>query len=140
MTGQCATCGTRLPEGARSPYCLPHYLEHQKERNRAKVRAHRARERSARPPPQIQLPSDDSRKWLEDSDLGIAEPIGWISQLLAEGRSGTDPEIGEAARDGLARYDECRQEFEAWVAANPGPEGAADQWRAFFEAVRGNLQ
>jgi hypothetical protein len=140
MTGQCSTCGTPLPEGSRSPYCLPHYLEHQKERNRAKVRAHRARERAARPRPPIQLPSDQSRDWLRASDLGIAEPIDSVSELLAAGRVGSDPEIGEAVRDGLGRYDQLRDQFEAWVAQTRGHEPEADEWRAFFEAVRGSLQ
>lgn len=72
--------------------------------------------------------------------MSISEPIDWISDLLASGRAGNDPEIAETAEDALKRYDEGRQQFEAWVAQNPGPEGAADEWRAFFEAVRGSLQ
>lgn len=140
MTRQCVGCGTALPDEGRSPRCERCWIEHQKQRNRSKVQAHRARERSARPALTIQIPGDASRRWLRESDLGIAEPIDCISELLASGRDGTDLEIGEAARDGLERYDLNRQQFEEWVARSPGAEGAAAEWRAFFEAVRGTLQ
>jgi hypothetical protein len=140
MTRQCVGCGTLLPEEGRSPRCPPCWTEHEAQRNRSKVQAHREREKNARPRPPIQLPSDQSRKWLRASDLGIAEPIDWVSELLRGGRPGNDPDIGEGVRDGLERYDRLRDQFEAWVAQTRGHEPEAAEWREFFEAVRRSLQ
>ena len=141
MIRQCMTCQTVLPERARSPYCLPHYLEHQKERNRAKSRRHRERESIYHPepdaPPPGRLPNEEELEWLAWLDLGLAEPIQRIVELRAAGRTIADPEVQGLARAALERYDCLRADFDERATLRPDPQGHAAKWRGFFESIRG---
>ena len=144
MIRQCMTCQTVLPDKARSPYCLPHYLEHQKERNRAKSRRHRVRESLYHPEPDRQpqgrLPVEEELEWLAWLNLGLAEPIQRIVELRADGRTARDPEVVRLARAALERYDGLRADFEERATLRPDPQGYAAQWRGFFESIRGALR
>jgi hypothetical protein len=140
MNRQCAACGTPLPVGARSPYCLPHYLEHQKERNRAKVRAYRERARNAPPSPpnpdQPHLPTEVDLGWLDWMDSDLGRTIRRVVGMLNGGRGTDDPEVIELAGRALQRYDSIQAAIEDRARPQQGGDWQITNWRGFFESVR----
>jgi hypothetical protein len=140
MNRQCVTCGTLLPEGARSPYCLPHYLEHQKERNRAKVRAYRERARNARPTPpnpdQPRLPTEVDLGWLDWMDSELGATTRRAVELLNAGCTTDEPEVIQLAVRALHRYDSIRDAIEARARPQQGGDWQITNWGGFFESVR----
>lgn len=140
MIRQCAGCGTCLLPERRSELCPSCWLDYQRQRNREKVRAFRARQRIEVAPPapsdQNRLPTADEFQWLDGLDLGLAVPVSQASNLLDEGRGTDDPEVRELLVSMLARYDALRADFESRAASIPDPEDRAGGWRWFFESVR----
>jgi hypothetical protein len=137
MNPQCLTCGSLLPEGARSPYCLPHYLEHQKARNRAKVRAYRERARNGPPnPDQPHLPTEVDLGWLDWMDPELGGTIRRVVGMLNGGRTTDDPEVIELAGRALQRYDSIQAAIEDRARPQEGGDWQITNWRGFFDSVR----
>jgi hypothetical protein len=140
MNRQCATCGTLLPEGARSPYCLPHYIEHQRERNRNKVRAHRERSRNAPPAPpnpdQPHLPNEVDLGWLDWMDADLGAKTRRMVELLNQGHATNETEVSELALWAFRRYDSIRAAFEERAHPLEGGDWQITNWGHFFESVR----
>ena len=137
---QCAGCGVLLLDpGGRSPYCPRCWKEHQRARNRAKserfrrhakARALEEAEAEGRPITGTDL------VWLDQLNLGLAEPFRQAIALLGSGRESADPEVRQLLLGVLERYDTLRVEFDQQAALRADPEGEAEIWRATLESIR----
>lgn len=140
MIHQCVGCGSVLPRERRSPRCERCWIDYQRQRNRAKVWAYRERARLARAssptPEETRLPNEEELSWLQWLNLGLAEPIRRIVELVGSGRPESDPEVAQLAMGVLQRYDSLRRDFEERVRLRPDPTDLAASWRGFFESIR----
>jgi hypothetical protein len=138
VTRQCVGCGIVLPPEGRSPHCERCRLDYQRQRNREKVWAFRARVREAGASQAAaqgsRSPSDEELTWLDAINLGLEEPIRRVHELLDSGRSTSDSEVIALAAGALRRYDALRDEFEAQVSEDSAALAAS--WRGYFESVR----
>jgi len=140
MTRQCVGCGIALPDGGRSPRCLGCWTGHQKERNRAKVRAHRQRALNAlnrldatnRP----HLPSETDLGWLDRMDAELGGTIRRVVEMRKGGRPPDDSYVLRLASEALHRFASIRGAIEDRARTREDGASQFTNWDGFFESVR----
>ena len=105
---QCTGCGIVLAPGRRSPHCERCRVDYQRQRNREKVWAFRVRAAAAplasSGAPASRPPNEQELAWLRSLDFGLEEPIRRVHELMALGRTVSDPEVVRLASLALEQY------------------------------------
>jgi hypothetical protein len=140
VTRQCTNCAAFLPPERRSPLCAVCWPVWQLSRNREKVRAFRARTYAARAAYMLSAedytPHAEDYNWLDSLDLGLAEPICEVQNLIESGTPISDPDVARRLREILTQYDQRAADLEAASHSWEDPEGSAVVWRGYFQSVR----
>jgi hypothetical protein len=144
MTRQCVGCSTVLPDPGRSPRCPRCRAEHDRARNKKKIRDYRQRTREYQPTlggsEDPHLPTWPEIQWLNWLELDLADPVREVVGGIRLGTQPYHPEVVAHARIAVERYDGNREEFESRVLQQPGKADLWAQWRGFFEQLRGLLE